>query len=111
MVSPYAEATAVRKYVRSLSDESNDLQDDEIDEYTMAEDRFTVDVALATGMRVDVPLTNPPDVIKVLSAKCSALAIIRAYYGGNPPSDLDVNSLKGEVEQFLHLLRMGEINL
>jgi hypothetical protein len=87
------------------------LSDEDIASYTWNEDRFTIDVALATGMGATVPLSTPPDSVKVLSAKCGALAIIRAIYSNKPPSQIDVKQLKGEVEEFLTKLEGGELIL
>lgn len=108
MVNPYASADMVRLYVRKLSEE---ISDDDINLYTLGEDRMTVDVALANGLGLIVPLTSPPDVIKTLSAKCSALAIMRAIYGASTPTKADYNNLKAEVEQFLMSVRTGELIL
>jgi hypothetical protein len=108
MVDPYASADMVRLYAPNLD---TTFTDTKINQYTLNEDRFTVDTALKTGMNVSVPLTDPPEVIKVLSAKCSALSIMRAIYGGNIPNKSSYNDFKVEVEQFLINLRAGEIEV
>lgn len=107
MVLPYASPDMVRMYIKNIPD----ILDDDINQYTLNEDRITVDVALVNGLNVTVPLENPPDVIKVLSAKCSALAMLRAIYGANVPNKSGYKDFKNDVEQFLIELRAGEIIL
>jgi hypothetical protein len=109
VVEPYASARMVKMYVLQLDDSF--FTEDVIDEYTLNEDRFTVDPALKKGIGISTPLTTPTDAIRVLSAKCSALAIMRAVYGANLPSKADYKDLKTEVEMFLTNLRSGETSL
>lgn len=106
MVAPYATPAQVKMYARIIR---NDLTDNEINAYTLNEDRMRIDVALANGMGVDVPLSNPPEAVKVLSAKCSALAILKALYGSTIPSDLNYKELKAEVEKYIVNVEAGEV--